>query len=580
VAAAVVTPRIAIATPVVQMHPQTAAGRCGVVAMQRTAVPSLRCHALAPRSLHTRSAAAKDAPSSPSDPLHPERLRAAEALKAVEKFERQQAKDAATKARIQEEADAARRAAADAKKGSFARGARTTFRWLGRGLGALLVGSVVYGVFSLRHEEEKSWQLMLWKTLPLRFLSHVWGSVHRLELPRFARKPLYIWWTRTFHCNLDEMEGGPAVLEDFPNLNSFFIRRIDLARCRPLDDAEMVSPVDGRVNCYGEVEAGGRVDQIKGMSYKVEDLLGHALPNNSEGATSSLTTAATKGGKADAGAGAAGAGVAGNGGKMYYYVLYLAPGDYHRMHSPADCVIEERRHFPGALYPVAPYIARYIPSLFVRNERVTLSGHWAHGFFAMVPVGAYNVGSMKLTFDEELDTNLRAHTVTAYRPDLEDGLQAKPFFRSYRKETRPALGGGQGQGQGVGQLQQDVLRATDAFAKTDPAIDAGTAVVAKASSGKAATNVVSPAASLPALFPVPRVSASGIHLAKGSEFARFELGSTIVVVFQLERGKRFVFNVEPEQKVKLGQRIGVVVDEAEWRRQQQRPPVDNGVVVV
>lgn len=32
---------------------------------------------------------------------------------------------------------------------------------------------------------------------------------------------------------------------------------------------------------------------------------------------------------------------------LYQCIIYLAPGDYHRFHSPANWKISYRRHFPG-----------------------------------------------------------------------------------------------------------------------------------------------------------------------------------------------------------------------------------------
>lgn len=37
------------------------------------------------------------------------------------------------------------------------------------------------------------------------------------------------------------------------------------------------------------------------------------------------------------------------GNQLYFIVIYLAPGDYHRFHSPTNWVAESRRHFAGIL---------------------------------------------------------------------------------------------------------------------------------------------------------------------------------------------------------------------------------------
>ena len=92
---------------------------------------------------------------------------------------------------------------------------------------------------------------------------------------------------------------------------------------------------------------------------------------------------------------------------LYYAAIYLAPGDYHRFHSPADWAVTFRRHFPGELLSVNPSIASWIRELFVLNERVCYMGSWAQGFFSMTAVGATNVGSILVPFDKQLKTNAR-----------------------------------------------------------------------------------------------------------------------------------------------------------------------------
>ena len=193
---------------------------------------------------------------------------------------------------------------------------------------------------------------------------------------------------------------------------------------------------------------------------------------------------------------------------LFYVVVYLAPGDYHRFHSPTAWVAEKRRHFAGELYSVSPYLQRTLPGLFTLNERVVLLGRWRWGFFSFTPVGATNVGSIKINFDRELRTNSLTTDTEADRAAEEAAKNGEPY---------------------------------SGFAE---------ATYAEASK-----------------------LLGGHALKRGEEMGGFQLGSTIVLVFEAPKGTRksldegwwggtreggWTWNVDKGQKVKVGQALGWV----------------------
>ena len=93
-----------------------------------------------------------------------------------------------------------------------------------------------------------------------------------------------------------------------------------------------------------------------------------------------------------------------------YMVVYLSPKDYHRYHSPAAFTASYRRHIAGYLEPVDPRYLTGHKQVLKQNERVNIMGDWKHGFFAISFVGATNVGSIHLHFDDVLKTNVRKPT--------------------------------------------------------------------------------------------------------------------------------------------------------------------------
>jgi len=154
-----------------------------------------------------------------------------------------------------------------------------------------------------------------------------------------------------------------------------------------------VSPSDGTILYLGKANE-GKVEQVKGITYSLKSFLGPQTwdsnktseDNNEYDMIDYQNTLLANKDKSPT--------------ELYHCIIYLAPGDYHRFHSPAQWQISYRRHFPGKLLSVRPTFASWFPSLFNVNERVIYVGQWKYGFFSMAAVGATNVGSVKVYFDD------------------------------------------------------------------------------------------------------------------------------------------------------------------------------------
>lgn len=243
------------------------------------------------------------------------------------------------------------------------------------------------------------WQVEVFKMLPMRWMSRMWGSMCNLHIPEMLRSPLFNAYGTWFGCNLEE-----AVVTDvslYQTFNEFFIRKLKPG-ARYIDPtATLVSPADCCVTSFGEMSYGDlKLDQIKGISYPLDVFLGprHPFMKGIDNCFSdSLTSDSTKDPSKDF--------------KIFYFSVYLAPGDYHWFHSPTEWTVEHRRHIPGDLFSVDPRVLRKINGIFNFNERVLLSGHWEHGLFVYAAIGAYNVGSIKLNSKREKD--LRTNIATS-----------------------------------------------------------------------------------------------------------------------------------------------------------------------
>ena len=149
----------------------------------------------------------------------------------------------------------------------------------------------------------------------------------------------------------------------YATFNEFFTRALkDGARAIAGEDDVIACPVDGFVSEAGTIDQ-DRLLQAKGRYYRLTELLA-AQPWASRFEGGSFAT------------------------------IYLAPFNYHRVHMPLRGKLRETVFVPGRLFSVNAVTAQHVPGLFARNERVLTLFDTAFGQFALVLVGALNVGSM------------------------------------------------------------------------------------------------------------------------------------------------------------------------------------------
>ena len=185
------------------------------------------------------------------------------------------------------------------------------------------------------------------------FAQQKWGAVTHFVIKAFAKK-----------YNVDMSEAKKENFSDYESFNQFFIRELkDDARKINENPTALCLPADGRVSQIGHIDD-DRLLQAKGHFFSLSDLLAgdEELVNtfkNGEFAT-----------------------------------IYLSPRDYHRVHMPCDATLRKMIYVPGDLFSVNPFLAKHVPNLFARNERVICVFDTAFGPMVQILVGATITASM------------------------------------------------------------------------------------------------------------------------------------------------------------------------------------------
>ena len=119
-------------------------------------------------------------------------------------------------------------------------------------------------------------------------------------------------------------------------------------------------------------------------------------------------------------------------------VIYLSPGDYHRFHSPTIHTARFRRHIAGYLSPVKPAYVKNHRDVFKNNERVNIFGDW-FGTERLFFFLSY-VGALNVgSIKLDFDTNVCTNQVMPRDPYLFDKAYAKDQKGPLENFVNPAL---------------------------------------------------------------------------------------------------------------------------------------------
>lgn len=208
----------------------------------------------------------------------------------------------------------------------------------------------------------------LGRIVPLNLASNMAGSLSQIKLPAPLNKVFCSSFAKAFRIDLSEAEHQ---LEAYTSLQALFTRRLKDG-LRPIE-GEPCSPADGVLSVAGPAVNNTAV-QAKGLTYSLAELMfGRQTPQDVRIA--------------------------------FFATIYLAPHNYHRVHSPVQANLRNLRYFPGELWPVNKPSVRWTPQLFTRNERLVFDLETEHGTLYLAMVGALNVGRMTTPFLEDFATN-------------------------------------------------------------------------------------------------------------------------------------------------------------------------------
>ena len=203
----------------------------------------------------------------------------------------------------------------------------------------------------------------------LSVASFVVGWAVRIQFPEPINRWLCTSFVAMFGINMDEAE---KPLKSYKSIEEVFTRKLKPGE--RLLTSDLVSPADGTLSISAPAMEQQAV-QVKGITYSLEKLIHRK--------------------KSDQGRKLA-----------WYSTIYLAPHNYHRVHSAASGELTQITYIPGTLWPVNKWFVRFMPRLFLKNERLIFEMKLDNGgTLYTVMVGALNVGRIVSPFWPGFATN-------------------------------------------------------------------------------------------------------------------------------------------------------------------------------
>ena len=229
-------------------------------------------------------------------------------------------------------------------------------------------------------------RLLILRMAPHHGLSRLVFIITRLN--GFLGRWLVKAYIRIYAVNLEEAQFDR--IERYKNLNQLFIRRLeDDARDLCSAPQTLMSPCDGAIEQIGAIQHKVLL-QVKKQKLSLNGLL------RGERALGSAAEPMPD--------------------YKRFCILYLSPGDCHRVFMPVDGSLQRMIHMPGRLYPVSPTWHRLLPTVAQQNERVICLFDTALGNMAVILVGAMNVGTIETSWHGIVAPARFTKTVIDYRP--------------------------------------------------------------------------------------------------------------------------------------------------------------------